>query len=170
MGVVQRSFTGASLCDLGQYSGDMMARTTRRTNIENNRRSRWRSVGFTVGLVGLAAVALGGCSTKDLSVLGGDPIKVSVRDSTCTMGAEGSPAGKVVFDVQNEGSGKAGFVVYANDGKTEIGSVDNIASGASGRLKLTLTPGGFVAACKPGMTGDGIRSPFEVNGDNLAAE
>jgi iron uptake system component EfeO len=148
----------------------MMARATRRTNIHSDATSNagWAAV-VAFGCLGLVTI-LGACSTKDLSVLGGDPIKVSITDTTCTVGAAGSPAGKVVFNVQNDGAGKAGFAVYANDGVTEMGSLRNIAPGTNGRLQLTLTPGGFVAACRPTMTGDGIRSPFEVNGDNLVGE
>jgi iron uptake system component EfeO len=43
-----------------------------------------------------------------------------------------------------------------------VGEVENIGPGLQGKLTVTAEEGDYLAACKPGMTGAGIRSAFTV--------
>jgi iron uptake system component EfeO len=117
------------------------------------------------GVLGVGLLV--GCSTRDASVLGGDPVKVTSSAVACSLSASKSLAGKVVFNVTNTDTKAASFSILANDGETVIGENKSIAPGSTGTLKVTLMPGGFLAACRPGNAGEGFRSPFEVTGENL---
>lgn len=116
----------------------------------------------------LSVGVLGSCSTRDASVLGGDPITVSSGATECVLSATKSLAGKVVFDVTNSATLPSVFRIYANNGETVIGELTDIGPGQVGRLTLTLTPGGFVSACEPNGKESGLRGSFDVSGENLA--
>jgi iron uptake system component EfeO len=55
------------------------------------------------------------------------------------------------------------FYLYGEDGKRIVGEVENIGPGITRELVLKVEPGNYITACKPGMTGDGIRAPFSVS-------
>ena len=63
----------------------------------------------------------------------------------------------------NGGSKVNEFYLYGEDGKQIIGEVENIGPGISRELVLKVTPGSYITACKPGMSGEGIRAPFSVS-------
>ena len=46
-----------------------------------------------------------------------------------------------------------------------MSEVENVGPGISRDLVIQAQPGTYVTACKPGMTGDGIRGQFTVTGD-----
>ena len=50
-----------------------------------------------------------------------------------------------------------------------LGEVENIGPGITRPLVVTVAPGSYITACKPGMTGDGIQAPFTVtdSGESL---
>jgi iron uptake system component EfeO len=121
------------------------------------------ALALTIGAGGLSS-----CSTRDASVLGGDPVAVTSGPAQCVLSVTRYLAGKVVFDVTNSGSEPSAFRIYANDGETVIGEVRDIPPGEAKQLTLTLMPGGFVSACEPNGKDGGIRGSFEVNGENLA--
>jgi iron uptake system component EfeO len=102
-------------------------------------------------------------STGSDSDTGSDSaISVSADDDSCTLSTDSAPSGKVVFSVTNEGNEVTEFYLYREDGKTIAGEVENIGPGLSRQLSLDADPGAYVAACKPGMKGDGIRADFTV--------
>jgi iron uptake system component EfeO len=43
-----------------------------------------------------------------------------------------------------------------------LGEVENIGPGTSREMAVRLSAGRYVTACKPGMTGDGIRGELVV--------
>jgi iron uptake system component EfeO len=91
-----------------------------------------------------------------------DTINVSATDDACTLSTDQAPSGKVAFSVTNEGDQVNEFYLYREDGKTIAGEVENIGPGLTRELVVDADPGSYVAACKPGMKGDGIRSDFTV--------
>ncbi|MGN6576046.1 MAG: cupredoxin domain-containing protein [Nocardioides sp.] len=93
---------------------------------------------------------------------GGATISVTATDDACTLSKDTAPSGKVVFSVTNEGDQVNEFYLYREDGKTIAGEVENIGPGLNRELVVDADPGSYVAACKPGMKGDGIRSDFTV--------
>ena len=110
----------------------------------------------------LTALALTGCVATSESDAG-TSVAVSSTDDACTLTAPTAPAGAVTFRVANDGTDVTEFYLYAEDGTTVVGELEDVGPGIARSFTVTLDAGTYVAACKPGMTGDGIRSPFTAN-------
>lgn len=109
------------------------------------------------------AALLAACGATDTpSADGGTAVAVDSGDDTCTLSTTTIPAGDVTFTVTNSGSDVTELYVYAEDGTTIVGEVEDVTPGLARELDVTLEAGSYVAACKPGMVGDGIRTSFEV--------
>jgi len=92
---------------------------------------------------------------------------VKAGDKTCEVQETSLDAGKVTFDVENTGDQVTEVYVYGRDGSefTKIvGERENIGPGTSQKLTVDLPSGDYQVACKPGMTGDGIRTDITVSG------
>ena len=90
-------------------------------------------------------------------------LTVQATDSECKLSATSAPSGTLTFAVTNGGSKVTEFYLYGEDGKQIVGEVENIGPGITRELVLKVEPGNYLTACKPGMTGDGIRAPFSVS-------
>lgn len=110
-----------------------------------------------VGLVGLA-----GCSSNDDDGAA-QKLTVSSTDDACTLSASEATAGKVSFDVTNDGGQTTEFYLYGADGQEVVSEVENIGPGLTRTMTVTLDAGDYITACKPGMEGDGIRASFTVS-------
>ena len=123
-----------------------------------------------VALLGLPVLA--GCTANAAPSASGDPRALSVQstDTGCVVSATDAPSGNLRFSVTNAGTKVTEFYLLASDGLRILGEVENIGPGLARDLVLTVPPGSYFTACKPGMVGDGIRSPFAVSdsGENLA--
>ena len=87
-------------------------------------------------------------------------VKVEINDDGCPAKLT-TKAGANTFKVSNTGSGNVSeFEVLS--GSRIIGEVENIGPSLSRELVVTVAPGTYVTACKPGMKGDGIRAEFTV--------
>ncbi|GAA1397297.1 peptidase M75 family protein [Pseudonocardia kongjuensis] len=119
------------------------------------------------GLASLAAAAvLAGCtSTAPPADTAGGPITVNATDTACEVSAGSAPAGNITFAITNTGSKVTEFYLYGV-GDRIMGEVENIGPGLSRDLIVEVPDGGtYTTACKPGMSGDGIRAPFTVTGN-----
>jgi iron uptake system component EfeO len=87
---------------------------------------------------------------------------VTATDTTCDLSVTTGTAGPVTFQISNTGTKVNEFYLYGADGTTIVGEVENIGPGLSRELAVALEPGTYVTACKPGMTGEGIRAEFTV--------
>lgn len=108
-------------------------------------------------------IALSGCS--DDSTSGGDTYGVKAGDKTCDVEKTDLTAGDVVFAVENTGSDVTEVYVYGKEGDAfskVVGEVENVGPGTSQDFTVSLTPGEYQVACKPGMVGDGIRTDITV--------
>ena len=90
------------------------------------------------------------------------PVNVTSSDKACELSATQAGSGTVAFKVKNTGSKVTEFYLYAEDGLRIVGEVENVGPGLTRDLVVSATPGKYVTACKPGMTGDGIRADFTV--------
>ena len=73
------------------------------------------------------------------------------------------PSGTLTFSVTNTGSKVTEFYLLAEDGLRIVGEVENIGPGLTRDLVVSRAGRArYVTACKPGMTGDGIRADFTV--------
>ena len=115
---------------------------------------------------GTALVATSACSlteSSDSPKAGPDgALTVTSSDDACTLSADEAPSGRLVFNVTNTGGKVTEFYVYSADGTKIVAEVENIGPGLSRDLVLTARPGGYLTACKPGMSGQGIRAKFTV--------
>ena len=121
-----------------------------------------RLVAALVAAVSLPALAA--CTDNSTSTDQGDgrTLNVTSSDDACDLSADSAPSGRLVFKVKNTGSKVTEFYLYAADGKRIVGEAENIGPGLSRSLVVNAPAGKYVPACKPGMTGKGIRSTFTV--------
>lgn len=99
--------------------------------------------------------------------------RVTAGDSTCEVEKTRLDGGRTTFEVKNVGSKTTEVYVYgrAGDGFTKIiGEKENIGPGTSQKLSVDLAAGKYQVACKPGMTGDGIRTDLTVAGGSGSDE
>ncbi|MFA6299956.1 MAG: iron uptake system protein EfeO [Nocardioides sp.] len=142
------------------------------------KRLSWIAAALLVGAPVLAA-----CGTESTDPAGGGggddarALTVSSSDDACEVSAAEAPAGTISFDVTNTGSQVTEFYLLAEDGLRIVAEVENIGPDITRPLTASVPAGSYVTACKPGMTGDGIRADFtvtesdeevEVSGDEQA--
>ncbi|WP_033263108.1 iron uptake system protein EfeO [Amycolatopsis vancoresmycina] len=111
-------------------------------------------------------VTLAACDSKSDSAgtAAGGPIKVAASDTACEVSATTAGAGNLTFEITNKGSKVTEFYLYA-EGDRIMGEVENIAPGLNRRLIVEVADAGkYQTACKPGMSGTGIRGDFTVTG------
>jgi iron uptake system component EfeO len=121
---------------------------------------------FALAAAGVLATAgLTACSDSDKgdSSASGGPIVVKASDTACEVGSTDLGAGTATFKITNSGAKVTEFYVYA-DGDRVMGEVENIAPGLSRELHVELPAGTYQTACKPGMSGKGIRGALKVSG------
>ena len=113
-------------------------------------------------LLALGALALTGCTDNNAAASADGSIAVTASDDACTLASATAAGGTLKFTVKNEGTKVNEFYLLAEDGLRIVGEVENIGPGVSRDLVVMAPEGSYFAACKPGMVGDGIRSPFTV--------
>ncbi|WP_431885305.1 iron uptake system protein EfeO [Micromonospora wenchangensis] len=113
----------------------------------------------------LAVTGVTACGGKDdqPDAGAGNTVKVKATDSVCEVDVTELDAGQATFTVTNSGSKVNEFYVYAA-GDRVMGEVENIAPGLSRELRVELPAGTYETACKPGMSGRGIRGALKVSG------
>jgi iron uptake system component EfeO len=119
-----------------------------------------------VGVLGGTLTACsGGDKADDAAAAAGaaGPVKVKASDTACEVARTTLDAGTSVFSITNSGSKVTEFYVYA-PGDRIVAEMENIAPGLSRDLHVELPAGSYEAACKPGMTGNGIRAALTVSG------
>src|SRR5690348_15924204 len=125
-------------------------------------------VGAAVAAALISLAACGKDSTPSAS--GGDgKIAVSATDTECKVARADSTAGSVHFAVTNNGDKVTEFYVYG-PGDRVMGEVENIAPGVTRELLVDLEAGDYETACKPGMSGKGLRNAFKVTGSKKTAD
>ena len=117
----------------------------------------------------LAVPALAACTENAPSGGGGDDVAgasraltVSSTDSACDLSATQAPAGTLSFDVTNAGTQVTEFYLLGEDGLRIVAEVENVGPQLTRQLVVNAPSGKYVTACKPGMTGEGIRADFTV--------
>jgi iron uptake system component EfeO len=128
---------------------------------------------LTLPLV-LGLTACGGSSGDSDGGSGGGDVKVSAGDTTCDVATTEFTAGKITFDVNNDGKDVTEVYVYGKGGDGDfdkvVGEVENIAPGTSRDFSVSVSGGEYEVACKPGQKGDGIRTKITVAGKAGATE
>lgn len=122
---------------------------------------------------GCAAVALilAGCGSEenepDADGEGsGDAITVSSTADACDVSTDSTASGNTVFQITNEGDQITEFYLLGEDGLRIVAEKENIAPGTTSELAVSLQPGEYFTACKPGMRGANVGvASFAVTGD-----
>jgi uncharacterized cupredoxin-like copper-binding protein len=131
-------------------------------------------VSRSAALTGLSAVTfsvlLGACGSDSSSE--SSAVAVKATNDKCEVEQTRFDTGKITFKVKNAGSKVTEVYVYGANGDEfdkVISEVENIGPGTSRDLTVTLAPGNYELACKPGQTGPGIRRAITVGGDAAGA-
>jgi iron uptake system component EfeO len=115
------------------------------------------------------AALVGGLAMAACSDSGDGPsIVVKAGDSSCVPEKTEIAAGKITFTAKNEGNDVTELYVLG-EGDQIRGEVENVAPGTSRDLHVDLTAGDYTLNCKPGQTGDGIRTAIKVTGSGGTA-
>ena len=91
-------------------------------------------------------------------------VGVVATDDTCTTDRTTVASGDIEFAVTNRGTVVTEVYLYAPYDQV-IGEVENVEPGDTGSFAVTVGGGAYEVACKPGQTGDGIRTAFQFSGD-----
>lgn len=95
-------------------------------------------------------------------------ITVSSTDTECALSTDTTNSGTTTFSVVNDGGKITEFYLLGEDGLRIVGERENIAPGATADLVVSLQPGTYFTACKPGMRGANVgRAEFTVTGDPI---
>jgi len=122
----------------------------------------------------LALAGLTACSSAPTAGTGagssaapakGGPVAVAATDTECEVAVTEVPAGTSTFSITNGGTKVTEFYVYAA-GDRVMGEVENIVPGLTREMIVELPAGSYETACKPGMTGKGVRGPLTVTGEH----
>lgn len=115
-----------------------------------------------------SAMLLTGCVANPPA---GDPsaatgtISVISTDTTCEVSPATATSGTVRFRITNSGSQTTEFYLLAADGLRVVAEKENLATGATAELSVSLQPGTYATACKPGMRGEKVgQATFTVTG------
>ncbi len=128
------------------------------------RRARVPAAAVAAAAAAALLVVLAGCGGS-----GGSPeakagaVGVTASDTACETTHASVDPGNRTFSVKNDGSQVTEVYVYGT-GDRVMGEVENVGPGTSRDLVVELPPGSYEVACKPGMTGDGIRRALTVSG------
>jgi high-affinity iron transporter len=132
------------------------------------RRTRVPSAAVATAAAAAVLLVLVGCGGSGSSEAKAGAVGVSASDTACETTHASVAAGNRTFSVRNDGSEVTEVYVYGT-GDRVMGEVENIGPGTRRDLVVELPPGSYEVACKPGMTGDGIRKPLTVSGAAVSA-
>lgn len=95
-------------------------------------------------------------------------LTVSSTADACEVSSPSTQSGTTTFSITNDGTQTTEFYLLASDGLRIVAEKENIAPGASADLTVTLQPGDYYTACKPGMRGGNVdEQKFAVTGDKI---
>lgn len=122
-----------------------------------------------------SALVLSGCSASTpapspSSDASGAPaaglLSVSSTETACTVSSSTTKSGAATFTIKNDGTRTTEFYLLGSDGLRIVAERENITPGESAELTVTLQPGSYFTACKPGMRGANIgEAAFTVTGE-----
>jgi len=110
-------------------------------------------------------LAVGGAACAKKS---DNTVAVTGTNDACTPAVTSLTAGKVTFEFTNTADEVNELYVLRADNSV-VAEVENVTTGTKRSLTADLSAGAYFLACKPGQTGDGIRTEIEVTGGGGAA-
>ena len=104
------------------------------------------------------SLSIAGCSDSDT---GGEAIGIVATQTECRVAQTALTSGRHSFRVDNKGSDVTEVYVYAKGDKV-VTEKEHIGPGTQATFSVTLDPGEYEVACKPGERGTGIRQKITV--------
>lgn len=112
------------------------------------------------------ALTLTACVDKQAQQADGNTITVSSTTSDCLVSTNSTTSGTAQFSITNDGEKTTEFYLLGSDGLRIVSEKENIAPGQTADLTVSLQPGEYYTACKPGMRGENVgTAAFTVTGD-----
>ena len=112
------------------------------------------------------ALTLTACVDKQAQQADGNTITVSSTTSDCLISTNSTTSGTAQFSITNNGEKTTEFYLLGSDGLRIVSEKENIAPGQTADLTVSLQPGEYYTACKPGMRGENVgTAAFTVTGD-----
>ena len=100
-----------------------------------------------------------------------DSIEVTSDADTCAVSTDSAESGARTFKINNTGNQVTEFYLLASDGLRVIAERENIAPGETADLTVSLMPGDYFTACRPGLRGPNVgQSAFTVTGEAVAVD
>lgn len=125
-----------------------------------------RTITATLGALAVG-VSLSGCVENAPQSEAG-AIAVSSTDSACQVASATAGSGTTTFAITNDGAKTTEFYLLGEDRLRIVSEKENIAPGQSANLTVSLQPGTYYTACKPGMRGANVgEAEFTVTGDAI---
>ena len=124
-------------------------------------------------LASVTCLALGGCAPNTTNGTSEGGIQVSSTADACEVSADTAESGTNTFTITNDGDRVTEFYLLGDDGLRIVSEQENIAPGASAQMTVSLQPGAYFTACKPGLRGANVgEAAFTVSGEavELAAQ
>ncbi len=120
-----------------------------------------------LGTSAMLALAITAAGCTESTVSSGKAIELKAGDSSCELTGELS-AGVNTIRVTNTGAKITEVYVYTEQQKI-VTERENITAGSTADITFEIKPGTYEIACKPGQTGDGIRTKVTVGGAQSTA-
>ncbi|MFI5755524.1 iron uptake system protein EfeO [Streptomyces sp. NPDC051569] len=121
-------------------------------------------VAATAAVAALTVVT--GCAEKSDAKGGSGAdgvVGVIAKDDSCEVSKKEFPAGHVELAIENKGSKVTEVYILFPDDRI-VSERENIGPGTKAKVTAEVKAGTYEIACKPGMTGDGIRQKVTVTG------
>ena len=118
-------------------------------------------IALAAAVTGALSLFIAACGSSGDAPAGARQMSFKLTDAGCDPHNAKAPAGPIVFDVENAGSGSV-TELEVLDGDTILGEVENLSEGLSGSFSLTLEKGEYTLRCNGGSEEDGT---LTVTGD-----
>jgi len=107
-------------------------------------------------------------TSSDGTTAAGDAITVSSTADACEVATNTTASGTTTFEIANDGDKTTEFYLLGADGLRIVSEKENIAPGQKASMTVSLQPGEYFTACKPGMRGANVgQTAFTVTGDPI---
>ncbi len=118
-------------------------------------------------VISLFVLLASACSNSGTE--GSTSVAVTGTDSACEIAQDQLAAGKIDFNFTNNANDVSELYVL-RDNDDIVSEVENVTTGTSRTLTADLVAGTYRVTCKPGQTGDGFSSDFQVTGEGGTAQ
>lgn len=124
-----------------------------------------------VSIAAAAACTLPLSACVENKPAGDDALQVTSTETECKVSSESAESGHRTFSIKNEGNQITEFYLLADDGLRVIAERENIAPGETADLTVSLMPGNYFTACKPGLRGPNVgQAAFTVTGEPIKVD